>query len=249
MDYARGGVTYGWAFKEVFERTDVSLFVIIATSHYSGERFTLTGKNFKSPLGKVQTDQDYIDRLEGFYGDGLFDDPIAHLPEHSIELEVVLLQHLYEGRKPFRIVPLLVGSFGDCVGDAVEPRGRDDISAMINALQRVEAELNEPICYIISGDLAHIGPKFNDPDPVEEPLLSHSYQQDHAILKEAEGANAKGYFEVIAAEGDQRNICGLPPTYITLEAAKPQRGKLLHYGRFVHPEGYESVSFASMAFE
>ena len=41
----------------------------------------------------------------------LFDDPCAHLPEHSIELEVVLLQYLFEGRRPFRIVPLLVGSF------------------------------------------------------------------------------------------------------------------------------------------
>ena len=36
---------------------------------------------------------------------------------------------------------------------------------------------------------------------------------------------------------------------LTLGAAKPSSGKVLHYGRFVHPEGYESVSFASMAFE
>ena len=28
-------------------------------------------------------------------------------------------------------------------------------------------------------------------------------------------------------------------------AAQPRAGKLLHYGRFVHPEGFESVSFAS----
>ena len=29
MDYARGGVTYGWGFKELVERTDASLFVIV----------------------------------------------------------------------------------------------------------------------------------------------------------------------------------------------------------------------------
>ena len=45
---------------------------------------------------------------------------------------------------------------------------------MIEALQRVEAETTEPICYIISGDLAHIGPKFGDPEPVDEPVLEHS---------------------------------------------------------------------------
>jgi len=31
IDYARGGVSYAWGFKEVFERTDASLFVIIGT--------------------------------------------------------------------------------------------------------------------------------------------------------------------------------------------------------------------------
>ena len=64
-----------------------------------------------------------------------------------------------------------------------------------------------------------------------------------------EAADADGYFDVIAAEGDARRICGLPPTYVTLGAAKPSAGKLLHYEQFVHPRGDESVSFASMAFE
>ena len=249
IDYARGGVSYGWGFKEVFERTDASLFVVVGTSHYSPHRYTLTRKNFKSPLGKVQTDQAYIDRLAGHYGDGLFDDPLAHLPEHSIELEVVLLQFLYEGRKPFRIVPLVVGSFGDCVEDGDEPAGRDDVGRMVEALRRAEAETKEPICYLISGDLAHVGPKFGDPEPVAEPFLTHSHERDHAILREAERADPKGYFRVIAEESDARRICGLPPTYTLLEALKPGRGRVLHYGRHVHPRGFESVSFASVAFD
>jgi len=248
IDYARGGVTYGWGFKEIFERSDASLFVIIATSHYSPQRFTLTRKNFKTPLGIVETDQTYIDRLMKKYGDGLFDDPTAHLPEHSVELEVVLLQYLYEGIKPFRIVPLVVGSFFDCVHDEASPGTRPDIRRMTEALREVEAETDEPICYIISGDLAHIGPKFEDPEPVAEPFLSESFSQDQAILKQAEAVNDKGYFEIIAAEQDQRRICGLPPTWLTLQAARPRNGKLLHYGRHVHPDGFESVSFASMAF-
>ena len=52
MDYARGGVTYGWGFKELVERTDAALFVIVATSHYRTHRFTLTRKNFTTPLGR-----------------------------------------------------------------------------------------------------------------------------------------------------------------------------------------------------
>jgi AmmeMemoRadiSam system protein B len=248
IDYARGNVSYGWGFKEIIERTDADLFVIVATSHYSGHRFILTRKDFRTPLGIARTDGRYIDRLVAHYGDGLFDDELAHIPEHSIELEVVLLQYLYEGRRDFRIVPLLVGSFQDCVLTGLPPLAMEDISRMVQALQRVEAETEEKICYLISGDLAHIGPKFGDACPVAEPLVKHSRELDEAILRQAEGADATKFFRVIADEGDRRRICGLPPTYVVLEAAQPARGRVLHYGQYVHPQGHESVSFASVAF-
>jgi AmmeMemoRadiSam system protein B len=249
IDYPRGGVTYTWAFKEVFERTDASLFVIIGTSHYSAHRFTLTRKHFKTPLGIVPTEQGYIDRLVAHYGTGLFDDEYqAHLPEHSIELEVVFLQYLYEGVRPVRIVPLVVGSFADCVADGGLPSEQADVRRMVDALRAVEAETPEPVCYLISGDLAHIGPKFDDPDLVDERTLACSRGQDQAILRQAEKADPAGYFRVIAEERDRRRICGLPPTYVVLEAVRPGSGRLLHYDQYVHPRGYESVSFASVAF-
>lgn len=248
IDYARGGTTFAWGFKEVFERTDAALFVIIGTSHYSSERYTLTRKNFKTPLGITETDQNYIDRLAAHHGDGLFDDELAHLPEHSIELEVVFLQYLYEGRRPIRIVPLVVGSFADCIFTDAEPAAVPDIRRMAAALRRVEAETAEPICYIISGDLAHIGPKFGDHEPVSESFLAESRQQDQAILRAAESARPAEFFRVIAGENDRRRICGLPPTYTLLEAARPRKGKVLHYDQYVHPRGFESVSFASVAF-
>ncbi len=249
IDYGRGGVTYGWAFKEIVERTDAELFVIIATSHYSPERFTLTRKNFRSPLGVVPTDQACVDWIESNYGAGLFNDPIAHLPEHSIELEVVLLQYLLEGKRAFRIVPLLVGPFGDCVQNGLDPGECGDVRQMVETLGRLEKELDEPACFIISGDLAHIGPRFDDPDPLSAPVLEVSLKQDRAILMQAEAVSPRGYFDVIAQEQDRRRICGLPPTWTTLAALRPERGKLLHYGRYVQPQGNESVSFASMVFE
>ena len=258
IDYGRGGRSYAWAYKEVFERSPASLFVILGTSHYSYHRFTLTRKHFQTPLGLAQTDQAYIDRLVAHYGDGLFDDELnAHLPEHSIELEVVFLQYLYPD-SPFRIVPLVVGSFQDCILSGCEPEQMDDVGRMIAALRAAERETKEPICYIISGDLAHIGPKFRDPRPVGPALLTHSQRQDLALLHElGEGAkmprqtsppDPSAYFRIIAEECDARRICGLPPTYIVLKALDPSRGEVLHYDQYVHPDGFESVSFASVVF-
>jgi AmmeMemoRadiSam system protein B len=250
IDYARGGVSYTHAFKEVFERTDASLFFIVGTSHYSRRRFTLTRKHFQTPLGVLETDQAAIDRLVAHYGDGLFDDELlAHLPEHSIELEVVFLQHLYRGRRDIRIVPLVVGSFHDCVQTGRPPERQSDVRRMVEALRAAEREAGEPVCYLISGDLAHIGPKFGDPRPVAATQLAHSLRQDRALLTQAERASPAGYFDVIREEYDERRVCGLPPTWLVLEAARPARGRTLHYQQYVHPRGSESVSFASVVFD
>lgn len=248
MDYARGNVTYGHGFKELVEGSNAAVFVIVATSHYSPHRFTLTRQHFDTPLGQVPTDQEYVRRLEAEYGPGLFDDPLAHHPEHSIELEVVLLKFLI-GDRPFRIVPLLVGSFGDCVDAGTSPAHARDVRRMVAALRAAETACPDPVCYLVSGDLAHIGPKFDRTDPrAEGTFLAESRRQDERILKQIEAADPAGYFGVIAAEEDRRRICGLPPTWLTLEAIRPRRGRVLHYQQFAHPKGFESVSFAAAGF-
>lgn len=251
MDYGRGNVTYGFGFKELFEATDARLFVVVATSHYSPARFTLSRQNFATPLGTIQTDQGYVDRIVKRYGDGLFDDPAAHVPEHSIELELPPLQYLHEASpadRPVRMVPLLVGSFHECVEEKRPPGEDEAIRRMVEALAAAEAEAGEPVCYLISGDLAHIGPKFDDPEPVNEPQLHNSRGQDEKLLSALVRADADEYFRVIADEGDERRICGLPPTVLTLLAARPTAGRVLHYQQYVHPRGHESVSFAAAAF-
>jgi len=250
IDYARGGPCYTYAYRELFERCRASLFVIVATSHYSLHRFTLTRKHFRTPLGVIPTDRKAVDCLVAHYGDGLFDDEwLAHLPEHSVELEVVFLQYLYEQKRDVRIVPLVVGSFHDCLLGEQAPEEREDIGRMVRALRVLEREIGEPVCYIISGDLAHIGPKFGDRRPVLEPQLAHSRAQDELVLREAERASTDGLFSVVAKERDARRICGLPPAWTVLSAARPARGHVRHYDRYVHPQGHESVSFASMVFE
>lgn len=247
MDYGRGNITYGHGFAELMQNTSARVFVIVATSHYSGHRFSLTRQHFDTPLGLVETDQDYVTRLEAAYGPGLFDDPAAHVPEHSIELEVVLLKYLL-GDRPFRIVPLLVGSFRDCIHHQVSPQTAADINRMIDALRIAEAGSTEEVCYLISGDLAHIGPKFNDRRKAAGPWLDDSRAKDQELLQALETADAETYFNLIAAERDARRICGLSPTWLTLTTTQPCSGKVLHYQQYVEPNGHESVSFAAAAF-
>jgi AmmeMemoRadiSam system protein B len=248
IDFDRGGPTFAWGFRELLERCDASIFVIIGTSHYSARRFTLTRKDFRTPLGVAQTDRNYVDRLAEYYGHHAFDDEIAHLPEHSIEFQVVFLQYCLEGKGPFKIVPIVVGSFQDAIEREIPPSEREDIYLMIQALRKAEAEAGEKVCYISSGDLAHIGPKFGDRWAVDQPLLDWSRRQDHELLRRAELADLDGFYRLILDERDQRRTCGFPPTYTLMAALRPDHGKLLHYDQYVEPSGFESVSFASLAF-
>jgi AmmeMemoRadiSam system protein B len=248
MDYGRGNVTYGHGFKELVENSDARVFVIVGTSHYSPHRFTLSRQHFDTPLGLVETDREYVDRIASHYGDGVFDDPVAHAPEHSIELEAVLLKFLLARRRAFKIVPLLTGSIGDRVRGRADPAEADDLARMVAALRAAEAACPEPVCYVISGDLAHIGPKFGDTRKAAGAWLEESRARDAEILKTLESADANAFFAGIAAEQNARRICGLSPTWLTLAVTKPRTGKVLHYQQYAHPEGKESVSFAAAAF-
>jgi hypothetical protein len=247
IDLYRGGTTFAWGFKELAEQTDAAVFVIIGTGHYTGHRFTLTRKSFRTPLGVAETDVEYVDRIAAVYGQHAFADEVAHLPEHSIEFQVLFLQYCVADR-PFRIVPLLVGTFQDCVRQDTAPHEQADIYLMIQALKRAEEESGQRVCYISSGDLAHIGPKFGDDTPVRKELLEHSRKQDHAFLKTAASADRERLFHGVRDERDERRLCGFPPTYTLLSVLEPDHGKLLHYDQYSHPSGFESVSFASMAF-
>ncbi|MGI8961554.1 MAG: AmmeMemoRadiSam system protein B, partial [Bryobacteraceae bacterium] len=91
---------------EAQERT----FVILGTSHYGApERFGLTRKQFTTPLGEAQTNLALVDELDTISGDAIRMEDYCHCVEHSIEFQIVFLQHLYG--PSVRILPILCGPF------------------------------------------------------------------------------------------------------------------------------------------
>lgn len=248
IDYRRGRHSFAWGFKEIAERSDATTFVILATSHYSLRRYVLTRKSFRTPLGVARSNERFVDELESQLGRGPFEDEIAHKPEHSIELVTVLLQHALAGRV-FSIVPILVGSFEDYVESRTSPDGCETTRRMIEAIRTAEARCGEKTCYVVSGDLAHIGPKFGDPWRIDSSRSQWCRAADQALLARIETASPADLFAAMASDQDQRRICGFPPLYVAMAAAQPSHGNVLCYDQFVDPSGFEIVSFASIAFE
>jgi AmmeMemoRadiSam system protein B len=68
------------------------------------------------------------------------------------------------------------------------------------------------------------------------------------MLKHVEQLDATEFFRSIQKDGDDRNICGLPPIYTLLSVMEASQGKLLSYSQTPEQTTESVVSFASMFF-
>ena len=250
IDFGRGGPVYTHAYRELAERSDAEIFVIFGVAHQScANRFALTRKDFATPLGTARTDRNFVDHLAQVAGTHLFDDELAHRTEHSIEFQVVFLQHMLGSRRDFAIVPILVGSFHDWMKSGVEPAENPEVASMIHALRSAEEASGKKVAYIGGIDLCHVGPDFGDPAPVDDAMLETVRAFDSAMLDRATARDSAGWFAKAAEVDNRWRVCGLAATYTLLEAIGPASGRILSYDQAVNSSRTCCVSFASVAFE
>lgn len=214
------------------------LVIAIGTSHYwSDDAFILTTKDYQTPFGSVQTDVEIVNELRQTLP-GAAQTDLAHRPEHSLELHISALHHLW-GNKPFRIVPILV-TMEACSTPELLDRA-------VQALTRAIAASGKPSVWCISGDLAHVGRKFGDTQPASE-LIDSVRASDAALLRHLENADVRAYDAEICTTNHQFRICGYAPTVVALEALTPQRGTLAAYDVWHETETSSAVSFTSVVF-
>ncbi len=249
IDFQRGGPIYTWAYRELVEKCEADIFVILGVAHqYCRRRFALTAKDFETPLGVVATDRAFVDRIASLAGRDLFDDELSHRTEHSIEFQVVFLQYVLGGRRDFSIVPILVGSFHDLMEKGTEPITDPDVSRFVQALKVAEAASGKRVAYIGGIDLCHVGPEFGDPAPVDPALQEQVRHFDRSMLDRAAAGDPAGWFQTAANVGNRLRVCGLAATYTMLHAIGPVEGRLLNYKQAIDAGRNCCVSFASMAF-
>jgi AmmeMemoRadiSam system protein B len=212
-------------------------------------------KDFQTPLGVVQTDRQFAERMaEHLAGSvagrelDLLEDETAHRHEHSIEFQVVFLQYLLGGKREFRIVPILVGSFQEFITEGISPDQTPELEALVAAIRAAAAAHGPGVCYVSGADLAHVGRRFGDEWLLDRGRLDEQEEDDRRLLEAACGGDAAAVFEHVARQEDRRRICGLGPTYLMLRAVEPARGRLLRYDQAVEEDGTSCVSFASVAY-
>ncbi|HET7291290.1 MAG TPA: AmmeMemoRadiSam system protein B [Vicinamibacteria bacterium] len=219
-------------------------FVILGTSHYGVPgRFGLTRKRFATPLGDAEVDAALVGRLADSGGAALVED-YCHAVEHSIEFQVVFLQHRFT--PGVRIVPILCGPFAP---DAGAPDADEAVAAFFEALA-AEAASRRDLVFVLGVDMAHVGRRYGDRIEARagKGAMVEVERRDRERLERVAAADADGFWRLLAdGEGDALRWCGASPLYTFLRVARPARGELLRYEQWNIDET-SVVSFAGMAF-
>lgn len=226
--------------------TDSDLFVIFGTAHHANSaRFMLTKRNYSSPLGVINTDAQLLSYLDDNCRDTFKYDEFAHQPEHSIEFQIVLLQHYFKDRN-FQVLPVLVGSFYDHIMSGTKPESDEAYSAFIEKLNEGISKLGRKAAFIASVDFSHVGKRFGDNFNAES-VLDEIRSEDSQLVKSIENLDADAFLGKISSDNDKWKICGTAPIYSMLKANHFDSGKLLRYGQWNDTATQSAVSFASMA--
>ncbi|MBX3233138.1 MAG: AmmeMemoRadiSam system protein B [Labilithrix sp.] len=252
IDPWRGAACYGAAYAAFAEAlpADADTFILLGTSHAPmREPFALCRKAFATPLGRVDADLDAIDSIAAASDFDPYADQFNHKREHSLEFQAVFLRHVLARdpkRRPPRIVPILAG-LGEQQGSGQSPSRSKPVARFLDAVRKV---VDDKGAVVIAGaDLAHVGPRFGDPRPLDAEERTLLDGTDRDSLDRAERVDAEAFWEHVAADLDTRRVCGLGPMYSLLRVIDPSaKGKVKHYEQTIDPEEGSIVSHAAVGF-
>jgi len=224
-------------------------FVILGTSHYgTPNRFGLTRKPFATPLGETRADAGAVESLLEAAPGACIEEDYCHAVEHSIEFQVVFLQHLFGAN--VSVIPILCGPLVSRVNGEGLPEDEPAVAAFLEALASWAEAREQPPCWILGIDLAHIGRRYGDRDPVQADrgAMRDVAIRDRERLERVEEADAAGFWELVRENGDELRWCGASPLYTFLRAAPPGvRGTVELYEQWNIDEA-SVVSFAAVTF-
>ncbi len=223
-------------------------FVILATSHYGApEKFGLTRKNFRTPLGDTDTDTRLVDWLAERGGSAIEMEDYCHSFEHTVELQVIFLQHLMGAN--VKVLPILCGQYAHSVYRGGKPEDNDGVKRFLDALGELRDREGDRLFWILGVDMAHMGARYQDRFECQagQGVMENVAERDEQRIARINALDAEGFWDLVQQRHDDLKWCGSSPFYTFLKTAPEARGELLRYEQW-NIDDRSVVSFAGMAF-
>jgi hypothetical protein len=224
-------------------------FVILATSHYGApEKFGLTRKPFRTPLGESETDTRLVDWLAERAPNAIEMEDYCHSFEHTVELQMIFLQHLMGAN--VKILPILCGSYAQSIYRGGKPEDNDGVKRFLEALGELREREGDRLFWILGVDMAHMGVRYQDRFECHagEGVMQNVADRDDQRIARINALDAEGFWDLVQEQHDDLKWCGSSPFYTFLKTAPQARGELLRYEQWNIDER-SVVSFAGMAFK
>lgn len=254
LDFRRGATCYADAYKPFEGTSPPRRFILLGTNHFGRSMSVVaTNKDFQTPLGTATTDRALIERLNARLGANLCEHELDHKREHSIEMQVLFLQHCFYD-KPFSIVPVLCPD--PCGPTGTKPFDGDgvDLKAFAEALGEEIAADPASTCIIAGADLSHVGRRFGDERELDEPFLKHVEERDQKALKHVTAREPEAFCQLIAGDDNSTRICSAGSIFTLMTALERAYGlsrvgvDLLRYHQAVDKQWETCVTCAAVAF-
>jgi AmmeMemoRadiSam system protein B len=246
IDLSVGERVYASAY-QAFQTAHPSTVVILGVGHsMGGEMFSLTEKDFETPLGVAESDSEFVAELKKAGAGVVSENDFAHRSEHSIEFQILFLQHIL-GDAGFKIVPILCGSAQGCLQEYSRQSYRAMVGSFLAKLREMVARRKGEVLLLAGVDLCHVGPKFGHEMPAAY-FESQAKNHDRTLLEHLTRLDTDGFWETSRSVNDRYNVCGFSALACLLEVVPPCLGVVLNYDMWHEPQTQSAVSFAAAAF-
>ncbi len=243
IDLEVGKHVYGRAYRAIIGESPRRIF-LFGTGHSLDDGFySLTEKDFETPLGRVRTDKDLVRALKKAGGPVVSAYDISHRREHSLEFQVIFLQHLFGSS--FSLVPILCGSFTSVLEGVSRASEVPGVGSFLEALRSLLDEDQGRDLIVAGVDFSHIGPKFGHGERAVS-LLLEAREHDQSLLRAFCGADIQAFWAESRKVRDRYNVCGFPALASLLEILPGVRGHCLDYEFWKEEPTQSAVSFAAV---
>lgn len=245
LDYARGGSNYAAAYKclETGARERPDRVVVLGTNHFGlGDGVVMTEFGFETPLGTLRPDAPVLERLRDAFGDKLFKDQVDFAGEHSVNLHLPWIQHLWGD------VPVVAALVPDPTVAMIEDDGaRVSAKEFAGGLKTVLAQAGGRTVVVASADLSHVGPQFGDRSPLDAARRREVEEADREVLREfIDGPDRMlAHFQ---RNGNAARWCSIGNMFVAATAVPHASREMVAYAQSAEPNGGAMVTSAALAF-
>lgn len=247
LDYPRGGPAYAKAYRCLASAELPHRVIVLGTNHFGQASSPVaTRKDFQTPLGTTRTDRSFIDALADRLGVQLCQDEFDHQREHSVELQVLILQQIL-GPERFELVPVLCPDVCGPSGTAPCDGKGADVRAFGEQLGELIRAERVPTLVVAGADLSHVGWQFGDERNLDARFLQEVEEKDREALDALVEKGQDAFAEVIKSRENDTRICSAGCIYALMTALPGAKPELLGYHQAANPDAGNGVTCAAVA--